>query len=335
MSQTPNIEELYAGVKSGSIKIDTKNHNSVTMCNNTLLDPIENIEKYFRDELISELEQKLKMLNMPNDSKEYAKYKKLMLSSPIEEGERIDVSLNCFDCCSNGNRVYAILTNASTITLISSGDFWRIGEEAGDKYGYNLKPTDIIPDCEVAKLNIKDKLVCEIEVSTGDLIFTNFFKDKKLYEMQKDGYHSINSIVGRIELMNDLASRDVGYAQMGNMSCDVFLRKDGKEIIIGTTFGYNNETDEEVEYKFKGYKNLGNISLSVWRWMCADKQVLDTYNEAIPKGMKPNSHGEEDYKDYVWAKVKPGRWVIEHYYDIVGDRPDGIYSKLYLKDEAK
>ena len=146
--------------------------------------------------------------------------------------------------------------------------------------------------------------------------------------------NSINAIRGRMNLMNYLAAKNIGYGQMGNMSVNVFLNKAGDEIIIGNDYGYDRETDRERTIKHKGFRNLGSISLSVWRWMCGDLEVLKGHGEVVPENIKVNKQTEDDYKDYILTKVKPGTWVIEHYYDLATEEDeDRIYSKLYLKKD--
>ena len=176
-------------------------------------------------------------------------------------------------------------------------------------------------------------MVTEIEVPSGELLFTNFFKKDEIYKkpFEKDDINSINCILGEFELMKYLSEKNIGYGQMGNMSVNVFVKKTGDEIIIGTDYGYN-EKDGEYEIKHKGFINCGRISLSVWRWMCGDIQILKEHNEEIPKDLKLNKSIDHDYKDYILTKVKKGTWVIEHYYSFVTEDSDnGIYSKLCLK----
>lgn len=167
------------------------------------------------------------------------------------------------------------------------------------------------------------------------MLFTNFFKQDNIYEFPKDvnsydSEHSINGITGRNNLMQYLASQNIGYGQMGNMSVNVFVNKAGDEIIIGADYGYTEEKGE-FTVKHKGFKNLGSISLSVWRWMCGDLEVLRGHGEVIPDNIKVNKQTENDYKDYILTKVQPGTWVIEHYYDFLKRDDEVIYSKLYLK----
>jgi hypothetical protein len=140
--------------------------------------------------------------------------------------------------------------------------------------------------------------------------------------------NSICSISGRFNLMKYLATKNIGYGQMGNMSVNVFLNKAGDEIIIGTDHDYDG--NREYTVKHKGFNNLGSISLSVWRWMCGDLQVLREHGEPIPDNLKVNTQTDDDYADCILTKVQPGTWVIEHYYDFC-KRKDIIYSKLYLK----
>ena len=53
--------------------------------------------------------------------------------------------------------------------------------------------------------------------------------------------------------------------------------------------------------------------MDVWRWMCADKEVLKKHNEEIPD-LKPDSSAELKHKEYINCDVIPGKWKIEHYY---------------------
>ncbi len=317
------IQEIYNGVKSGTIKIDNCSHNELAFGSKT------KCKNYFKKEFLSNLKAKIEQLTKKHDDPDRNRYRDIMLTMVVEFGHYIDnSSLNCSDC-GGSNDLYPVLLNKNNISLMSSRDYWEVCKKSGSKYDYVIQKADLTI-CPIARLKIKDKLTAEINVESGDLIFANFFKHKELYELKTEKYHSINSVIGRIELMNDLSTRGVGYAQMGNMSVNIFLKDNGEEIIVGDIIGYDDE-GEEIEFEFNGYRDLGNISLSVWRWMCADKKILEKYSEEIPKGLKANSHKEHDYKDYIWAMVKPGTWVIEHYYDVVGERADGIYSKLYLK----
>ena len=62
---------------------------------------------------------------------------------------------------------------------------------------------------------------------------------------------------------------------------------------------------------------------------------MELHDVEIPEELKlVDSYAVDDnHNDYILAKVQPGPWIIEHYYDIVGDREDGIFTKLYLKYE--
>ena len=107
---------------------------------------------------------------------------------------------------------------------------------------------------------------------------------------------------------------------------------DGTEIIIGSDYHYDRETDEEESIEHEGFTNLGDISLSVWRWQCADIETLKKYDEELPE-WKDDFQIEVDYKDMVMANVKPGKWDIEHYFDLQSDKEmKGVYSRLKLKE---
>lgn len=202
-------------------------------------------------------------------------------------------------------------------------------------------------DCEAKDLYEAKKLEATINFPTGNVVFTNFFHKEEIYINVNNRYGrpSICSLLGRKALMDYLATKNVGYGQMGNMSISVYSNK--TEIIITETdlrdsYGELVESvlSEEEEYteeevrdaknaktvyddffkylKDNKFKKRGDISLSVWRWMCADKATLELEGEEID--------------DDVNFKVDKGLWKIEHYFDFTPCNPktykDLIYSKL-------
>ena len=165
------------------------------------------------------------------------------------------------DC---GETLHLTAIDEKTVALVH----WSVWSNAREKVkkGYDFcLNTNEIPDCSCKTLRDAGKLVSEINVPSGDLLFKNFFNKKELYEMPKErGYHSINAINGRNELMQYLASQNIGYGQMGNMSVSVFVNTNGDEIIIGDNYGYNRETDKEFTITHDGFESYGTISLDVW-----------------------------------------------------------------------
>lgn len=314
------IEDVLAKIKSGEIKFDIKKHNHVTTT------PKKALKKFIHDleNYVDRSKESIKRL--PDN---YITLSKIY--DPLQVGRIVtDTGIYCWDCDRN---FYLVLTDENTLSIVPSGKYWEIAENAGQKFDYVIKLNEI-PDCELQEFKIKDKIVTEIDVPSGELAFVNYFNDEKIYESEK--YNSINGILGRVLLANELATKNVGYGQMSNMAIDVFVHKNGTEIILGSYFSYDKDGYEKIT-KFKNFEYYGAISLDVWRWQCADMQVLKKYNEKLVKGEIKESEisraktSEHHFYDAIIATVKPGRWVIEHYYDVARSDKSLIYSKLYLK----
>ncbi len=331
--KTITLKKILKGLESGSITIVDGSH----LCN-----PLEKlIERKIihYENMIDKYNGNLKTEKDPEKIAECHRMIELYTHSVnVEFGEYIsNLEQNCFNC---GEQLYVIVLDDKTIGYIPSGYYWDVAEASGQKYGYKAKKEDC-PCCSAKPLIDAGKLTAEINFPSGEVIFQNYFKDKALYEIQKEGYHSINALQGRNELMQDLASRDVGYGQMGNMSVTVYTNN-RDEVIIGSslecyednlsyyTENPNNIDEDWLEEKKKAeefkkiledgnFISVGYISLGVWRWMCADLRTLEKY-------------GEKPRKDRGSIKVKltPGTYVIDHFYDL-SDGEDFIYSTIKLK----
>jgi hypothetical protein len=249
--------------------------------------------------------------------------------TPIEIGKRIiDLGYYCWDC---GEETDIILLDEKTVCLSNRKDWWTLtdGMDWEQRTNFQIKIDQMNP-CPINPDAING-IKTSIRIESGDLIFANHFgKVDALYEFEGKEYHSINGLLGRIELAEQLAKKDIGYGQMGNMSVNIYLRKDGKEVIIGDSY-YIDAKGKEKYRKFNGFKELGNIPLSVWRWQCADRKVLEKYEYPLPELKKNSQMIDEEYRDWVLAEVVPGKWKIEHYFD-TSDCSDGIYSRLYLEE---
>ena len=325
-----SLETIVNGLKDGSITLLDQGHMT-----NPLVDKLERKLNHINEQ-IADYEAKIAK-GIKKDGKVECKgmidFYKVMLS--FEVGQYLgDSEQYCFDC---GANMYIMLIDEKTIGYIPSGRYWQIAEKSGKKYGYRAKAEDC-ECCEAKPLTDAQKLTAEINVPTGKLVFQNFFRAKELYELKGEEYHSINGLMGRNELMQDLATRDVGYGQMGNMSVNIY--SNGKEILIGSDLecyednkAYHEEEpdtidDEWIEESKKAeefkamlkegkFKDLGSISLSVWRWMCADAQVIEPYDEEVDS-------------DRIVVDIPVGTYVIEHYYDFPKNG-DSLYSKITLK----
>jgi len=306
------LKEIVAKLKNGSLKINHNKHNDLSFSSDKQsFHSGRDINKYLIDYLEGMYNDDVKYMNRKDRSTDLDKFYKEIANKKFLVGNQIISIFNlgrceCMDC---GSTLKAYVQDENTIGFLPIDYVMKNG---------NMTDIDStkVKECEITKLNIKDKLVAEVNVESGELVFVNFFKNDAMNDQTDDD--SINDLLGRYNLMQYLAKNDIVYCQMSNMSVDVFSKDDGTEIIVGESDYYNEETDEEDKREFPGFKYMGYIGCDVWRWMCADKKVLEKYGEEIPKRS-------------ITVKVTPGTWIIEHYYDVIGDRPDGIYSKMYLK----
>lgn len=254
----------------------------------------------------------------------------------VEVGKYItDVEHTCFGCDSE---LYVVLIDEKTLAYVPSGDYWDICDKSENKYDYSFTKDDLTK-CEAIDLIKSKKMTTVIDVPSGKLIIQNYFKTDELYD-REDKYSgaSICSTLGRYELMKYMATKNVGYGQMGNMHINIYSNKKG-EIIIGDDFDsyednkwYYESNPQEINedwietqknmknfdrlLKDGGYESNGNICLSVWRWQCMDKELLMGY-------------GEEPNKESIEIEVPIGKYEINHYYDFSKEH-DPIYSTIKL-----
>lgn len=275
-------------------------------------------------------------------------YETILIGHPIRV-----VEYNCYNC---GSVLYFVLLDFHNVTLIESDKYWKLQDNYGKLNGnnnkYNFKLTsDILSSCIALDIINNKKLTSTINIKTGNLIFDNYFENEELNSFSKDiniystnRKYDINNIIGRNSLMQYLSTKNVGYGQMSNTSVSIWSNKTevlvtdcylDEESVMLENLKYdlenskNDKEKKEIENKIKSvtdqiefiktnFKYKGDISLSVWRWQCADKSILDSHNEKINKKA-------------IKTKVNPGKYLIEHYYDFMR-RGDSslIYSKLKL-----
>lgn len=178
--------------------------------------------------------------------------------------------------------------------------------------------------CEMKELINSQKLTSTINVPSGKLIFTDFFRTESLHERpdvytDKD-YCDIESLKGRNKLMQYLATQNVGYGQLSNMCYGVFVKDDKTEIILANIY-YYDEDDYEYHTEIDGFTYLGSVCCDMWRWQCADKLVLEAVNDPYEE------------KEHIAADVNIGNWQIEHFFDFIRDCDNdkiNIYAHLKL-----
>jgi len=345
------LKDLYAGLQNGTIKVDNKGH----LLHQSIIDRVE-YQVEIWEKAVKEYQDKINAGEIQTKGKDkpnqyYVDLFQRNLDEELEYGRFLFcMEASCYDC---GARMYIILIDETTITVVKTHDYWDISDKSGKKYEYQFKLEDA-PFCPANHIREAGKLVSQIEVPTGQLIFRNYFDKEEIYDPKEEYYdqYSVSSILGRSNMMKYLGTQNVGYGQMGNMSMNVYSNG-FDEIIIGDNIEYIDEryySDEQIEkdkltnskywteekitehrknrkagedfvklIKEGDFKNKGEISLSVWRWMCADKSVLKAFGEPLKL--------KDEYT--VNVKVSKGTWEIEHYYDFPKNG-DHLYSRLKL-----
>ncbi len=334
-------QDLITGLENGSIKILGEGHKT-----NSLIDKLQHNVNHWEKQKIK-YEDNIKN-GVPetreNQHSGMLEFYNSYLGNDVEFGHYIEGEQHCFNCDAT---MYIIPLNETEIAYVDSHEYWKIADASGQKYGYIFKKEDIKP-CACKHLTEAKKLVSKIEVETGNLVFQNFFRTEELYTDKENEYSrpGICSVLGRDRLMQYLATKNVGYGQMGNTSVMIYSNKKNEILVVHCGFEYYDEDrdyytknpekmienkkyyeqhikklkegDALAEYIKDGkFKKRGEIGLSVWRWMCADEAVLKAHNEPKP----------DEYSDQVIVKVKPGTYKIEHYYDFP-ENGDLLCSKI-------
>lgn len=201
----------------------------------------------------------------------------------------------------------------------------------------NARRTDVIleePVTEVCEGSGLPKVwEAEIEVPSGRLVFANFFLSKEPGDKDRGQHlipdfeeHSgsrknefdINCELGRYKLMQAYAEKNVGYAQMGNMGIDIFISEEGDAIKVSSEYYYDRDEDEEHTITYTGFYVAGHVSLSMWRWMCADEKVLEELNGHVP-----------DQSDKLVIPVEPGVYAIKNYMPGLSENDKPLYAEIY------
>jgi hypothetical protein len=320
ISEGLTIKEVCDGVLSGSVKVNMEGHNDLEYNENAQL-------KKHKEYFTKVLEHIKRGIDRPKSSSLQELYLEEM-QTKFNPGQSLSLLLSlperyCWGC---NDRLIPILKSYNEVSFISMNKYYDLIDKSSKDH-IDVKD---IPECELVKENIKDRIVTEINLPTGELVIANFFREKEIYDTP--GYSGdINSLLGRINLAKYLANMEIGYGQMGNMSLEVWKKTDGTEVLFTNSYKYDEVSNSDSQYEYDGFNHLGSISLSVWRWMCADMSILKKHNEKIPELSEEGYTDDDDYEDLILAKVKAGKWIIEHYYDVDEDREDGIYTRLYIK----
>jgi hypothetical protein len=261
------------------------------------------------------------------DRERLGKSEDVMLSRQLIGSDIYKDGTGCYYC---GNSLGIHINDENSADIF----MWKRGEDYDDKI-------HIPGECEMRQ---KENRINEFELKfpTGEVVIDNYFNKDRDYlfdvpekEQYSDKY-SLETLKGRFNRQNYLAETyNMGYGQMGNMSMEVFVSKDGKEIIFGDEpndwydededgNGKPTKEDKKFNKEFeKNYTCIGKVSLGVWRWECADKKTLTDAGHS----------GEGE----VLAKVQPGAYSVKHFYGCVPTEDNTnrymIYTKISLKEE--
>lgn len=291
-------KNLKKNVESESLKISYHGHA-----------PYGHIHREIKDEI--------------EDRERLGKEGDVMLSRPLIGSDIYKDGTGCYYC---GQNIGIHINDENNAELFA----WKRGERYTDKI-------HVPGECEMKD---KSSRINEFELTfpTGEVVVDNYFDGNGNYlfsvpenEEYSDKY-SLQTLRGRFNRQNYLAETyNMGYGQMGNMGMSVFVSKDGKEIIFGKEPNEWYEEDDGEEFKDdvefnkefgSKYTRIGYISLSVWRWECADKKVLTDAGHS----------GE----GAVLAKVQPGTYSVKHFYGCVpvgeSDSRYTVYTKISLKE---
>lgn len=311
-------------VKSGDIYIDTNGHNrslngsfehSQKVLRKRIIDRIEwdyNYHKKKSEENISDIHHATIMWMLESDN----------AYTPDNIWSRLcEIDYECHACGERHLKLY--LKDNDTISIRKWNCSGNIMNRESFKSWHTYEP------CIFA--NGYKPMKTRINIPTGNLVFCNHFGEfpDAPEGMEYDTEYSLNNLLGRRNIAEHLAKSCIGYGQVSNCSISIYISEDGKSIRIldkvdyilddATYYDTSDEImpdDEKKEFDracnlVKGYKRIGSLSLDVWRWMCADKMVINEERLDI--------NNNNSCSDVVECEVKSGEWEISHYYDIIED----------------
>ena len=218
---------------------------------------------------------------------------------PVDEPSFNNNMLTCYNC---GKRLEAIIDEKQKEILIIVPKHYSEENTSVDITSKEVR-------CIAEEI---DKLKCfssTIKVESGQLIFVNYFDNDKIEdcpdELQYNNEYSLDVLLGRYNRTKYLADQNVGFGQMGNMSLSVWKRKDGKEVLLTDPYMFEEKPDKEFQ---TNYTHLGIICLAMWRWMCADRSVLDSLDIQYDVKEEPSNDYEEVIRPMLF--LVNGLWNI-------------------------
>lgn len=322
MKNTMTITEIIEAIGRDEIKIELSGH-AIRCTKEALLEKLNHDIEYSKGSNDGNWTYDNPAIPPAVTDARMREYCKNRLTREINQGEAFpyDEDKQCQYC---GIRLNPVLT----------------GDKLQFREYYDHARNDFVmfpPDytCEYAKAKPNKG---EITIASR-LIITNFFvaiedaPDGKKY----DNKYSLCTRAGREQITKYKVTQNVAYGQMGNTSIGIYINKVKDSIIIGPSYHPAEhgkyETDQEY-YKavkkppFPGYKKVGEVTLTVWRWEATDRKTLGPENYRKLKKL-----AKDRDMDVIELNVPHGTWEFEHFYDLPTNDTDddSIYATLKLK----
>lgn len=141
--------------------------------------------------------------------------------------------------------------------------------------------------------------VVEIDVPSGRLVCDDSLRDAEGFDWEDGDKASYNTRLGQAQVVEELATRGLAFAPVGNSCPGMWEVEPGKYVVANA--GYNEETDEDEVPSFDG-KLVNSFCTDLWAASMAD------YDYFLSRG---------------------GREVAEHDTRWVMDVPPGRYRMTY------
>ncbi len=227
----------------------------------------------------------------------YTNPMKVFLAELLEE----DIRYHCYSHYS------AIVGAEIGIIIIDNVVKFHKYQSYGSKPDGEYNPIEI--DADVEEVNTGT-----FEIPSGVLFIANNFSGKVNPEPEdklRFRDYRLDSYQGRKRLCKwYLKNNKVAYGQMGNMGMCVYYNAQTKHIILGRNLDYEKRSKtKEFRKILKGYKEMGSLSLSMWRWEAADSQTILSKSTL------------EEEKDIIQIPVDGTTARFEHYYYTLNKSP--------------
>lgn len=328
-----NIRHLISGLENGTITLNTNGHEYKYWDD---VGTKEIIISMLKDKEEHWITQEAKH-NEPDATVDMKSYYQKLLCADLLSSQYFGDSLFSRECSKCGKNLFIRATSPSSVEL-------HYNTYGGSIANFSVTPVTDPCVCSQGQAPIET----HINIASK-LYFVNHFgmfpdNPEKAGEVKVDysdiNKYSINFYRGLVNTSTFLASKNIGYGQVGNTSVYVYVHKDGKRIAI-TEFQVGADTEDlyelevdqniinEVNIKYKDYELLGDISLGVWRWMCADQDTIRKYNlnlnnEGTLEERVINDIHTYRYYDVVECDVAHGKWKITHYHNTDKHLFDGV-----------